>query len=183
MPRSRNNSAGDDPHHAADLRRVSGQHQFHEHRVSSSAAAGVSDIACIETAAALIPASRSSRLIESPREINSLSPPLLTALILPPVRSNRGRCHEASFQRDRMRRLRPCLASTVPGGLGAPPYRHYDRCAGSLLDHRSKDRSGRQARPEVSAAAHRLRTKSPRGATSGARPDGLSGRPRRKAWT
>jgi len=42
------------------------------------------------------------------------------------------------------------------GGLGAPPYGHYDPCAGSQLDHRSKaerPRSGRQARPEVRAAS------------------------------
>ena len=35
----------------------------------------------------------------------------------------------------------------LPGGLGAPPYGHYDPCAGSLLDGRTQV-SGSQARPE-----------------------------------
>jgi hypothetical protein len=33
-----------------------------------------------------------------------------------------------------MRRPRPCLASRDSGGPGTPPWRHYDRCAGSRLD-------------------------------------------------
>ena len=33
-----------------------------------------------------------------------------------------------------MRRLRAGLVTPFPGGLGAPPYRHYDRCARSSLD-------------------------------------------------
>jgi len=32
--------------------------------------------------------------------------------------------------RSGVRRPRVCLASRLPGGPGAPPYRHYDRCAG-----------------------------------------------------
>ena len=36
-----------------------------------------------------------------------------------------------------MRRLRAGFVTPLPGGLGAPPYGHYDPCAGSLLDGRS----------------------------------------------
>ncbi len=36
------------------------------------------------------------------------------------VRSNRGRCHETSFQRDRMRRLRAGFVTLRPGGVGSP---------------------------------------------------------------
>jgi len=49
----------------------------------------------------------------------------------------------------------------LPGGLGAPPYGHYDPCAGSLLDGRSAVRFGSQARPEVSGEV-KLPTKTPR---------------------
>ena len=45
----------------------------------------------------------------------------------------------------------PASSAGLPGGLGTPPYGHYDPCAGSLLDGRSVVRSGSQARPGVSA--------------------------------
>ena len=47
----------------------------------------------------------------------------------------------------------PASSAGLPGGLGAPPYRHYDRCAGSLLNGRTV--SGSQARPEVSGEVKR----------------------------
>ena len=60
----------------------------------------------------------------------------------PSVRSARGRSHEASCGRDRMRRLRACLASTHSGGAGAPPGGHYGLPARSWLTavvHKSDD--------------------------------------------
>ena len=50
------------------------------------------------------------------------------------VRSNEGRCHETSLQRDRMRRLRAGFVTPHSGGSGTPVGRHQDRSAGSLLD-------------------------------------------------
>ena len=45
-----------------------------------------------------------------------------------------------------MRRLRAGFVTPLPGGLGAPPYGHYDPCARSSLNGLSLG-SGTQARP------------------------------------
>ena len=56
-----------------------------------------------------------------------------------------------SFERGGMRRLRAGLVNLLPGGLGTPPYRHYDPRARSFAGR--PEQSGSQARPEVSAAS------------------------------
>ena len=74
-------------------------------------------------------------------------------------------------QRDGMRRLRAWFAATLPGGLGTPPYRHYDRCAGSLLDHRSEGIApGGKRGPGSVRQAPAFAPKRRDGALSGARP-------------
>jgi hypothetical protein len=82
--------------------------------------------------------------------------------------------------RSRMRRLRPCLASTGSGGLGTPPYGHYDPCAGSQLDGRSKVRPGSQASARGQCEGFGPAPKRRGGALRGERP-AIRAR-RRKAW-
>ena len=47
---------------------------------------------------------------------------------------HRGRFHETSFERDRMRPLRARLVTSHSGGSGTPLGRHYGRPARSSLD-------------------------------------------------
>ncbi len=69
---------------------------------------------------------------------------------IPSPRSTRASTGDASW-RSGVRRPRVIASSAaLPGGLGAPPYGHYDPCAGSLLDgpgHRASGDPGSQARP------------------------------------
>ena len=63
------------------------------------------------------------------------------------------------------------LTSRRPGGLGTPPYGHYDPCAGSLLDRRSPivnrkgKRGPRRVRPGLTKIAAVKRRKARRPAS------------------
>ena len=63
---------------------------------------------------------------------------------------------------------RPASSAGLPGGLGAPPYGHYDPCAGSLLDHRSRLlRAASAARGQcggLRAVSRKRRGEAPQGA-------------------
>jgi hypothetical protein len=58
--------------------------------------------------------------------------------ILIQVLPNRGRFHETHASGVGCGARGSGLVSRLPGGLGAPPYGHYDPCAGSQLDGRSE---------------------------------------------
>ena len=81
----------------------------------------------------------------------------------PSVRSARGRSHEASCGRDRMRRLRACLASTHSGGAGAPPGGHYGLPARELADG-GRPQVGRPPQSVPGRRKEERRDGAPRGA-------------------